>query len=172
MAADRNELLRSTRQFEVRAFDQAKMGASPGDSGSLGCPNCGNRKQEHERDGVPARTRFGRAGQDKPPDRLIDQLVLDGVGGQLGVVFHPHLLKNPRTVGADSLDTQPKISRDLSGTATRSDLAQDLKFAVREQFVRFFVRVAAEVLTLDSDILIGSFRTQSFLISQATHGVI
>jgi len=47
------------------------------------------------------------------PDRLFDQTVLDGVMGQLGVGFHPHLVEKPRAVSADRFDAEAERIGDL-----------------------------------------------------------
>ena len=65
----------------------------------------------------------------------LQQVVLDGVVRDVGVRLHAHLLQNPCAVGADGLDAQEQLRRDLGHALALGELAEDLEFALREHAV-------------------------------------
>src|SRR5882762_7567524 len=66
---------------------------------------------------------------------LLQEVVLDGVIGDVRVGFHAHLLQYPGAVSADGLHAQEQLGRDFRHTLTFGELAEDLKLAFRQHTV-------------------------------------
>src|SRR5882762_1997743 len=66
---------------------------------------------------------------------LLQEVVLDGVIGDVRVGFHAHLLQYPGAVSADGLHAQEQLGRDFRNTLTFGELAEDLKLAFRQHAV-------------------------------------
>src|SRR5437899_481128 len=64
--------------------------------------------------------------------RSLDQLVMNGVAHQLGVVLEIQLLQDPRAVGADRVRAQKQLLGDLARGLAGGDQPHDLVLAIRE----------------------------------------
>src|SRR5688572_8183615 len=76
----------------------------------------------------------------------VDQAVLHGIVSEVGVRFHPHLLQNPRTVGAYGLYREMELVGDLRDRLATRELAEDLEFTLRQRPVQRLVAVARDAL--------------------------
>src|SRR5215831_8299260 len=70
------------------------------------------------------------------------QVVLQSVGGQVGVARALHLLQDARAIGADRLHRKVHLVRDLRDGLAAGELDEDLEFAVRQLAMRRLGRVA------------------------------
>src|SRR6185436_8455299 len=81
--------------------------------------------------------------------RSIDQSVLDGVVGKVGIRLHAHLLQHAAAVGADRLDRQVKLVGDLRYRRARGELAEDLELALRQLAMERLVGTAGDAISED-----------------------
>ncbi len=66
----------------------------------------------------------------------LHELVLERVVDELRVVGHPHLVEQPRPVGAHGLDAERELAGDRAHGLARGDEPQDQELAVGEALVR------------------------------------
>jgi len=59
----------------------------------------------------------------------IHQALLDGVPGQLGIIFHLELVQDAHAIGADGLDAEMEFLSDVAHRLSGSNHAKDLVFA-------------------------------------------
>src|SRR5688572_13362801 len=67
--------------------------------------------------------------------KLLEQVVLDGVVGDVGIRLHAHLLQDARPVGAYRLDAQEQFGRDLRNALTLREFRENLKLPLRQHAV-------------------------------------
>jgi hypothetical protein len=60
----------------------------------------------------------------------LDELVLEGIAGEFGVVLHVHLAEDLRPVGADGFDAQCQFAGNLADRFAGGDQAENLEFPV------------------------------------------
>src|SRR5580698_11189980 len=78
------------------------------------------------------------------PWRSLQQVVFDGVVGDVGIRLHRHLLQDPCAISADGLHAQEQFRRDFRHTLTLGELAEDLELALRQHAVPWLAGCALQ----------------------------
>ena len=94
---------------------------------------------------IPSGLRERRTALSPPRSVLVHQLILKGVADEFGGGVQAHFLEQPRPVGAHRLETDGEFVTDFLGRFPRRNHPQDLKFTIRQPFVRRFLRAGRKL---------------------------